>query len=413
MRNEFSSSQSDPNFLMNIEAMRPRDLSARSKFSVYLAHVVFVSLVAGCGAGTEETKTGFGGTGISAPADTTSSSGATTGLDPFSVAGRSLDESSAVVVINGTSNRSTNDLRLGMVLDVSGEISATTQAAKANTISAQSAVRGPVSAVDAHASQVTALGVLAQVDGNTVFDGLSGLRNLKSGDRIEVYGLNQAGTSNVLATRVALQRDANASDPVELLGIVSNLSNGSFQIGNATITGATVGISNGARVRVIGKMAGVNLIAATQVISTPAPTRGTGTLITVDGAVQEVLPGVPARVRINDLDIDISGLPPNLSTAMGVGVRVVVRGNKEATNLRATEAFVVAVTDKVAYTLSGSVTDFVSRASFKVRGETINASVAAFLGGTVTDLANGRRARVIGVAGAGAIDAVEVTLLAP
>jgi hypothetical protein len=349
-----------------------------------------------------------------APAlDVSSSSGPTTGLDPFAVAGRSLDDSSAVVVINATSNRSTADLRLGMAIDVSADANASSTTAKARTISAQSTVRGPLRVVNAGQGELTVLGQTAQIDQNTLLDGFASVGSLKTGDMIEVHGIMQRDLSKVLATRVTLIRDASANQSVEIIGTVSNLSGGQIQLGGTTITNAPSGFSNGERVRVVGTQNGATSVAAMQANATPLPARSTGALVTVEGIVQDALPGAPTRIRIGDLDIDVTSLPGATSTALVVGSRAVIRGTKEATTLRATEARVIAPSDKIAYQLSGGVTDFVSRASFKVRGEAVNASAASFIGGTVTDLAAGKRVRVIGVAGAGALDAVEVTFLTP
>lgn len=385
------------------------------------------TFLAGCGGagGFEETKTGNGGTGMAAPSDPTVSSGPATSLDPLTLAGNRLDETGAVVVINSAANRSSNDLRLGMSIDVSGEFGAAGTTPKANLVLAQSVVRGPVRTLDGTKQQLSVLGLSARLDQNTLKEGFAAFGELRSGDRVEIHGVTEPDSTSVLATRVTKLPSSASSEPVEVVGTVERLSGTQFQLRGVTVTtnsapqvaaapgttSTSTTLANGARVRAIGSLSGDQSLNASQIIATPTPTRALGALVTVDGLVQEVLAGTPARVRINDAEIDISGLPSATANGMVVGARAVVRGRKEATAVRASEARVIASNDRIAYQVSGAVTDYSSRAAFKVRGEQINASAASFVGGTVTDLAAGKRVRVIGVAGAGALEATEVTFL--
>lgn len=398
------------------------------KLFTFCVFLIALASLGGCGGagGFEETKTGNGGTGMAAPSDPTVSSGPATSLDPLTLAGNRLDETGAVVVVNAASNRSSNDLRLGMSIDVSGEFGAAGTTPKANLVSAQSVVRGPVRALDGTKQQLSVLGLSARVDQNTLKEGFATFGELRSGDRVEIHGVTEPDSTSVLATRVTKLPATAASEPVEVVGTVERLSGTQFQLRGVTVTtntapqaapppgtasSAPTALANGTRVRAIGTLSGDQSLNASQIIATPAPARALGALVTVDGLVQEVLAGAPARVRINDTEIDVSGLPSATANGMVVGARAVVRGRKEATAVRASEARVIAPNDRIAYQVSGGVTDYSSRANFKVRGEQINASAASFVGGTVTDLAAGKRVRVIGVAGAGALEATEVTFL--
>jgi hypothetical protein len=393
---------------------------------VLCSSIALSSILSGCGGAVgEETKTGTSGTGMAAPSDPTVSSGPATSLDPLTLAGNRLDETGAVVVINSASNRSSNDLRLGMSIDVSGEFGVGGTTPKATLVSAQSLVRGPLRGVDSARQQLTVLGLAARMDQNTLKDGFASLGELKTGDRVEIHGVTEPDSAAILATRVTKLPNTAASEPVEIVGTVERLSGSQFQMRGITVTtnsapqaspppGAAttaVALANGARVRAIGSLNGDLSLNASQIIATPVPARALGALVTVDGLVQEVLGGAPARVRINDAEIDVSGLPSATANGMVVGARAVVRGRKEATAVRASEARVIAPSDRIAYQVSGAVTDYSSRAAFKVRGEQINANAASFVGGTITDLAAGKRVRVIGIAGAGSLDATEVTFL--
>ena len=61
--------------------------------------------------------------------------------------------------------------------------------------------------------------------------------------------------------------------------------------------------------------------------------------------------------------------------------------------------------------LLGPITDFVSKADFRVQGQRVDASGARFIGGTDADLANGVRVRVAGQLSAGTVVAFSVTFL--
>jgi hypothetical protein len=410
--------------MMNNDHSHFRPLRQACGLGIFLT--VAALTLAGCGAGSgfEETKTGSGGTGMAPPNDPTTASGPATSLDPLTLAGNRVDDTSAAVVVNASSNRNSGDLRLGMGIEVSGEFSANSSTPKATLISAQSIARGPIRAIESAQQQISVLGVAATLDQNTLKDGFGSLIDLKPGDRVEVHGVAAPNSSVVVATRITALGSAAATEPVEVTGIVAALNGSRFQLRGTNVAatsplvqGAPASASptssplaNGARVRAIGQLDNNGDLVATQVVATPAPERFVGALVTVDGLIQNVQ-SAPARVRINDVDIDVSSLPSATVTAMVVGTRAVVRGRNEATTMRASEARVIAASDRIAYQVSGAITDFTSRASFKVRGEQVNASTASFVGGTVTDLAAGKRVRVLGVAGTGSVEAIEVNFL--
>ena len=93
------------------------------------------------------------------------------------------------------------------------------------------------------------------------------------------------------------------------------------------------------------------------------------------------------------------------------GTRVQVRGRKLAGTVVAGEFRQIAASARIEYIVQGEVTDFISLANFKVRGEAISAATALFTGGTPAMLANGRQVRVKAVAGPGHLSATELTFL--
>ncbi|MBL8523717.1 MAG: hypothetical protein JNN20_08515 [Betaproteobacteria bacterium] len=387
----------------------------------------FVMLLGACGG---DTKTGSNGTG-SVPQQTSdpfTASGTLNSSGPVSIGSLSISDLIALIQLNTQLGRSPTELRLGMQAEISGSISSGGNAilivTNANSITAQSAAVGPVSTINPATSQFTMLSLTVQMDQNTIFEGLPSLAALRTGDRVEVYGLPQPAPSSILATRLILL-PANSSAPVELLGNVSNLGTSQFSLqgiqvaaGNAQVSiggvqalpGAPlVSVGLNGRVRAVGTYdPASNTLVATQVVGGLTPVRNDNSILVLEGLVQSVT--TPGRFRLSDADVD--------ATAVGgasaiVGSRVEVRGRKLAGVLVASEYRLITPGERTIFTIQGDITDFASIAAFRVRGESLSANGATFTGGTAADLANGKRVRIRAVAGAGVLNAMEVAFVAP
>jgi hypothetical protein len=388
------------------------------------------ALFAGCeGGGGIDTKTGEGGSGSPVPSEAAASSGPVTGVSPLGVAGTSLDAINVNALLNAAGTRPSTELRLGMTVDASADLFTGTTQGKAKIIVAQSAVRGPVSAIDSTSQRVTAVGIVTQLDQNTILENFPSLARLKSGDRIEVYGLQQAKAGRIQATRVILLTDTATADTVEVLGIATDTTSTTSIVNgvSVTTTSAQVVLPNGValsaplppntvvaantRVRIVGTLNSAGNITATQIIAGLSPTRDVGALVSIDGIVGIMNPPVAGMVQIGEDKIDISGLPVATAATIVPGFRVQIRGRKQDTFVRATEGRAFANTERFEYRVEGVITDFTSAASFKVAGETISTLTATFTNGATADLTVGKKVRIKGVAGAGVIEATEVTLL--
>lgn len=384
------------------------------------------TLFFGCqGGGGVDTKTGQGGTGSTPPPTTLTASGPATAYLQLGVAGYTLDEATATVQINTGVNRKATELRLGMTIDINGQIPVanSTQGIVAS-IATQSIIRAPVRAIDAATLRISVLGLIVQLDQNTILDGFASINDLKAGDRIEVYGLPKTLANEFLATRVIVNRNAAATDPLELVGVASNVTAAQFQLQGLTINGTTTAnvqpiaggtaatLANGDRVRVVGTLGAANSITLTQMFASPLPTRADNTLIAVDGPVQSLVAGAPGNVVVNDVQVDTTALPSSVTTALVPGTRVQLRSIKTTGVAKATDGKVIATTERIPYQFEGTISEFTSRALFKVRGETVNASTATFANGTATDLAVGKKVRIKAVAGAGLLDASDVAIVA-
>jgi Domain of unknown function (DUF5666) len=384
------------------------------------------TMLSSCGAGDPETKGGTGGTGMSAPPDPIAASGPVTSLGPMGVAGTSLDTTGTNVLLNATGTRPATELRLGMVVDSTGDLVGGTNSGKAQNIVAQSTVRGPVDVVDVERQRVTAVGITADVDQNTILENFTSLNTLRRGARIEVYGLAQETTGRVQATRIIYYPNALATEPVEVLGTATSVSAGSLQIGGASVatTQAQVVLVNGVslgvplpantvvasntRVRVIGTLNAEGNVIATQIVAGLAPQRAVNSLVALDGTI---LLSIPTLVRIAEEKIDLSDLPVQTVALVQPGIRAQIRGRKQDTLVRATDARVQQSNEQVVFQIEGVISSFTSAASFDVAGEKISAITARFNGGSTADLTASRRVRIKAVAGAGVLDATEVTFL--
>ncbi len=377
-----------------------------------------------------ESKVGTGGSGNNPPVNTPptttlTASGPATSFLQLGVAGYTLDEATATVQINTGANRKATELRLGMPIDINGQIPvANSTQGTVTSIAAQSIVKAPVRAIDAATQRISLLSLIVQLDQNTILDGFASIADLKAGDRIEVYGLPRTTASEYLATRVIVNRNAALTDPLELVGTASNVTATQFQLQGLTVSGVTTSnvqsvgggaattLAEGNRVRVIGTLGTANSITLTQMFASPLPTRADNTLIALDGPVQSLVANAVNRVLVNDVEIDVSALPGSVTTGLVPGARVQLRSIKTTGVAKATDGKIIAANERVPYQFEGTISEFTSSASFKVRGETVNASTATFANGTATDLAVGKKVRIKAVAGAGLLDASDVAIVA-
>ena len=387
---------------------------------------VAVGQLAGCGGGGggADTKTGFGGSGDpGATADALNAGGPFSSVGTAGIAATGLDDRASTIFINTLASQSFTALKLGMVAEVTGTIpvsSTSTTAGTATNIVVQSAVVGLVSAVDVVNQRITVLPLTVQVDQNTIFEGFNSMTTLALGTRIEAYGMPQADSKTILATRL-IALPAVAGAPVELVGTATNVS--AFQITvqgvpvslgslssvttpSGTVAG-TASIVENTRVRVLGSYsANTNSMLATQIVTGIPAARNDNAILVLDGIVQSV--GANGRFRLNDTDVDTTAA--NAAT-IAAGARVQVKGRKTSGVIAATDFRRIAAGERIQLVVQGDIANFASIASFTVRGETINATSATFVGGTAANLANGRTVRIKVQANAGRLEATEVSFV--
>ena len=387
--------------------------------------ILIAALLAACGGGGGgETKTGFGGSGDPNPlADVLTASGPLSAVGVAGIGTTGLDDRASAIFINTQGGQPFSALKLGMVAEVTGTIpanSTSAMAGAATNILVQSAVVGPVSAVDLANQRIIVFPLTVQIDQNTIFEGVNSLANLRTGGRVEVYGLAQPESGSVLATRL-ISPPAVAAAPIELLGNATNVSAFQFTlqgvaVSTASIAGVTTPTGNlsgttsiveNTRVRVLGTYTATgNSIVPSQIITGIPVTRNDNTITVLDGVVQSISSN--GRIRLNDTDVETTAAN---AAAVSVGSRLQVKGRKTAGIVVATDFRLIAAGERIQYVVQGEIANFVSVANFTIRGETINASAATFIGGAATNLANSRTVRVKVQAIAGQLLASEVSFV--
>lgn len=385
----------------------------------FLSSTLLALALAGCGSA----NTGSDGTGIRPlPTVQMAASGPLTALGPLGVAGASLDDAGTTVLLNANAARPATELRLGMLTNAEGLVAPSVDAGFATTAVAQSLVIGPVTSVDSARQAFQVMGQPARAHQNTLLEGIAGVGEIVVGDWAEVHGLRLPGNEGMLATRIIVRRPV-VDRTVEVLGGVTDFgipsiaarglqidpSNASFVLatpaGIQALPAGTSALVPNQVVRVRGTYdANTNVVAASLIVTGLSPARPEGALVYIEGVV---LSQTSTLFQVGDLAVDTTAI----ATPLVVGSRVKVRGRMQSGSLRADQVTVIASDARIEYTVEGPISAFGSLSDFTVRGERIDASQAAVIDGSASQIGQGRRVRVKGVAGPGRINAREVTVL--
>lgn len=397
-------------------------LNARHWYALAAATVTAVLVACGGGGGVDT-----GGTGGQMPLSF--SSGSISGFGSVIVNGTRFDTTSSVVTDDDGQAHGADDLKLGMVVDVTaGPIASDASgnvSGAATAIQFHSEIKGPVQALDAAALTLTVLGQSVKVDANTVFAGITnGLAGLQVNDTVEVFAFFDAASGSYTATRIEKETGLGS---YKLRGPIASLDSAAktFMIGGAKIGYASApsvpSLSNGLVVKVMlqtTQQAGVWV--ATQV-STAAPHVPDHAESEVEGFVTDFASA--ASFKVDGVTVDASGssvrFPNGNVGQIANGVRLEVGGQYVNG---------VLVADKVEFNgsqghgngghgdqeieLHGPV-DSVSLASstFVMRGITVHFDAnTKFTGGTSASLAAGAKLQVKGnlISGSSDVLATEI-----
>jgi hypothetical protein len=369
--------------------------------------ILAVALLANCGT---DTKTGSNGTGTSPLTRSFLSAGTLIGVDPYSVADTALTTGATVFRVDEAAGSSAADIRLGMNVEAQGTPTST-DSADLNIVATQSAASGPVITVDA-AGRFTVASLTFVIDGNTLYDGVAGFAALSPGMYVQVSGLPLADLRTLLATRVT-RMTAPADGHISVAGRVEGLTAQGITFAGLTIPAlqsSATSLSVGDRIRVTGPFdAQASAFTTEQVVVLTKYAPAADTRVELEGiALDAASVGGGFRLRTPARDYDVAAGPAtSIPFASGSRVRVV------ATATSATALVPISVTpvSAISYSVSGTVSDFVSLASLRVRGEPADLTMAVIHGGTAADVANGRRVVInSAVGGPGALRVMDATL---
>ena len=347
--------------------------------------------------GGDDSGVGSGGTGVSTAAAV--GIGGINGLGSVIVNDVRYDVTNAVVNLQDASA-----LGIGMTARVAGSVSADFSSGVAQQVASAADLRGPVQAINGSAASFAVMGTTVTTDSSTVWGNLVGLSSLTPGALVQVWGL--PGTpGNLAATRV----DITTTPGSIITGTVQNLdaSSETFTLGGivvsyAVATAPVAPLANGTivRIRASAVSSGAPLVAA-QVqpwYALPAVNNGPASLA---GVVTNYAGLGSFRILGTQIDASNAQLTGGPAGSIGNGVRVVVDGTL-------TNGIVIASKLKImkvpgtggpsSFSVIGTVGDFASVSSFRVRGQPIDASGPGvqFINGAAGNLGNGTKVTISG-----------------
>lgn len=189
-----------------------------------------------------------------------------TGFGSVYLNGVEYETAGTSIVIDGVPGTEA-DLEVGMLVTLHGSDDGTH--GNATNISFNDNLEGFVMQNDANGLVV--MGYTIIVDNQTNLDGLTDIASLVVGDVVEVSGYPD-GAGNIHATYIEKDTNYTAGDEVEVKGLVSNITDTTFDIAGLTINYATAdttdapNLANGMFVEVKGDAAPVaNVFTATKV----------------------------------------------------------------------------------------------------------------------------------------------------
>lgn len=386
----------------------------------HLLLAVLTAAVAGlsaCGGGDEANTN---------PGSNTSSEevsfGSVTGFGSVVVDGTRYEDDQAQVTeevsAGVNSNLTLDSVELGMQVEV------TADGDQAQAIVIRTSL---VAAIDSLQSDgFTAAGQQVQVSTATIYSGTPGLADLSVGTRVAVHGTRNADDV-IVARRVAV-RSPDAEPFVRIVGVVRDLDERAqtFRLGNLIVdysnnprvVPAGASLAEGRGVVVFGatqpsvgmlQASGIRVLRA-QVIE--------GRRVRVAGLIRDLdSPALTFRLHVSTIDASDARFVSGTSADLANGRRARVLGfvQLDANGNRIIKANTVWVggSEDDPTTVAGPVRNFVSAASFTIRGVPIDASgeTVRFVNGSADNLADGVLLRVIGAPDGEKITATSVEFL--
>ena len=343
-----------------------------------------------------------------------------TGLASFRVNGQLVDGRVATVT-GGTVAMLGN----GVKVEVEGPLTQGVLVASKIEIEQDSDVvlDGTVDAVDLTGAAVTVGGQRIAVTATTQFEDRSvaairnfNLASIRIGDRLSIVATQN--TSGLVATRIVrLDPSATGTSGTEgkAEGIVTEfVSVASFKVAGSMVNassatfeqGVAADLADGRRVEVEGVFSGSVLLATRVVFESSAPAGSAS----IEGTIANFVSLANFQVAGRTIDATGAQITGGTAADLANGRRVQAEGTLTGGILVASKVSIEDAPTAQALEVEGPITAFVSIANFKVAGQTVDASKAAFTNGTAADLADGRRVAAKGSLVAGVLQATTIEI---
>lgn len=362
-----------------------------SRISTRILGSIVVATLSACGGGgggTSETGTTAASvptatvtpTPAVAQASTSFYQGPISGLGSVVVNGLRFSVVGANLTDDDSKTLTSADLQIGMQVKVSGSSDQQQLTGVANSVELTHGTRGPVTAINAAANELTVMGQRAVVNASTAYRGTTGLVGIASGDTIEVHGLRQADGS---VTASLIEKKTMAVYGVRGVVLTLNQNTKSFNVGTllvdysaAAVTGT---LANGASVKVRSSSQPVNgrLTATSVEVTNTNQSYVSNTTLKLKGVINTT----PAAGQIT-----IDGTPADISSAVvsgGNGVALKAGDVVEARGIWDGSKFKVTQIEFDGYResqagfkneLYGNISAYTSLSNFVVNGVTVDAS---------------------------------------
>jgi hypothetical protein len=269
------------------------------------------------------------GSGDNAATAKTTAKGVISGFGSLHVNGIQYATDGATVTMDGMP-ATVHDLKVGMVVTVTGKVNDDHTAGSATRIDFSDLLQGPVSAIDPAAGTITIYGQTIRVDNDTFFTHFSGLAALNAGDIVEVSGIVDC-FGVIWATHLGKKApDAELEIKGEIVGHVGATTFSLEVAPNAppvTVIFPTyheLTIAEGASVKVTTTRAGIAgpIVIATGVTPWADAPLASGDKLEMGGYVTHF--SGADNFRINGIAVNAAGLAA--ARTLQVGTRVEVAG---------------------------------------------------------------------------------------
>ncbi len=366
--------------------------------------VLSLAVLAACGGGAGADPSAAQSPGSTAPGTGTASvstavSGTITGFGSVILDGKKYDDSSTAVQIatdpKAPDAGALTDLKLGM------HIEGVVKDGKLLDAVVHAALSGVVANIDTAAASFTVYGQTVKVSTQgatpTVWDGVADLAGLVAGDVVEVHGsLDAAKALN--ATRIERKPRSEAGKAVRLGGVITSLDTPAktFKLNDMVVDYSAAQLmpdglvlANGQLFEAMADSAPVAGVYKPKTIRVQKAGEGGG--LELGGRIMAFVSVADFTVSGQHIDASAATFDGGTVADLATGVTVAAEGTVTTGVLKAKKLRVLKTSTDVAASLKGQVTEFVSAASFKLRGTVVDASASGvvFTGGTVADLGAG------------------------